>query len=72
MDKMNKLKMILNEIIVENESRKNGIPMGQDADNEKINDILRAYDLIDDEEILEAEFGLSGLHAIRDAENGMY
>ena len=66
----NLLIKIINEIKASNELSCS--IMKNDNTNEKILNILKQYELDDDEETLENNFGLAGLHAIRDAEAGMY
>lgn len=68
--KKRKLEAILNEIKRANESI--GCPIGESQSNEVISKILEAYGIADDAEEIEAAFGLDGLNAIRDAENGVF
>lgn len=80
MTKLNKI--ILDYIIIAikkvNDNRKNGDTISSDDNNDEIVGIFHNtmnkfnIEIIDDECLLSDIFGVDGLHAIRDAEAGMY
>jgi hypothetical protein len=53
------------------ETNRSGL-LAEDSTNERIIEILREFDLDDDDDLLAAELGSRGLDRIRDAENGIY
>lgn len=61
---------IVNDVKNVNDAR--GSEIADDESNEEINKILQKYGLEDGETLLEFELGIDGLHAVRDAEAGIY
>ena len=66
------LPIIIKKIKAINDVRPLGLTISTDRSNEEIQKILSGFLLDDDEDLLEKTFGLGGLHAIRDAETGIY
>lgn len=66
------MNVIVKEIIEKiKQANEDGL-LSYDATNERTESILSEYGLDDDEDEIERNLGLDALHAIRDAEKGIY